>query len=74
MSELLQLLISVLAGSFALPAGLLPSIFLFRDLANGIDASASAKRAYAWTLWGGLAVAWIVGAVLAYLLLDVLFD
>lgn len=61
-----KLLISIFIGMLALPVGILPSIFLFRDLANGTDASENAKTRYAWTLWGGMAVSWILGVVVVW--------
>ena len=73
MAEIVQIVIAVLLGAFALPFGLLPSIFLFRGLANGTDGSDATKRAYAWTLWLGLAAAWIAGAGLVHALLELAF-
>ena len=73
MPEALQIALSVGAGFFALPFGLLPSIFLFRDLANGTDATERTKTAYAWTLWTGLAAAWAIGSLVAYGLLELVF-
>ena len=57
-------------GFLALPLGLLPSVFAFRALADGRDASARTKRFYAWTVWGGLALAWTLGAAIAYAILS----
>ena len=47
---------------FALPFGLLPSIFLFRDLANGIDSTGRTERLYRLTVWTGLIAAYAVAA------------
>ena len=68
-------LIAVAAGlgTVALPLGLLPSVLLFRDLADGVDDRASAKRAYAIAVWGGLAAAWLLGWLASYALLSALF-
>ncbi len=61
-----KFLISVVVGMLAIPVGILPSIFLFRDLANGTDASENAKSRYAWTLWGGMAIAWVFGTFVVW--------
>lgn len=66
---LLMLVLAIVLGMGALPLGILPSIFLFRDLANGTDASEKSKRRYAFVLWSGLAFAWIVGTLLALFVL-----
>jgi hypothetical protein len=68
-----KFLISLLVGMLALPVGILPSIFLFRDLANGTDASENAKTRYAWTLWGGMALAWIIGAFIVWWVLGMVW-
>lgn len=46
-----------------MPLGLLPSILLFRDLANGVDSTPATKRRYAIVLWGGLLLAWVAGTI-----------
>jgi len=66
---LIKLLICLFVGMLALPIGILPSIFLFRDLANGTDASEGAKFRYALTLWGGMAIAWVLGAMIVWMVL-----
>ena len=61
-----KFLISIVIGMLAIPIGILPSIFMFRDLANGTDASESAKTRYGWTLWGGMAISWVSGAIVVW--------
>jgi hypothetical protein len=68
-----KFLISLLVGMLALPVGILPSIFLFRDLANGTDASENAKARYAWTLWGGMVLAWIIGTFIVWWVLGMVW-
>ena len=52
---------SLVLGVFAVPLGLLPSLFLFRDLANGVDRGEAAERRYRWSVWGGLLGAYTLG-------------
>lgn len=65
--------LSIALGFLLTPFGLLPSILLFRDLANGTDGSERSKRAYATTLWCGLAGVWVVASALIYASLLFLF-
>ena len=48
--------VSLLLAIFALPFGLLPSVLLFRGLANGTDGSNASKKLYAISVWTGLLV------------------
>ncbi len=61
---------SLVTGMLGIPLGILPSIFLFRDLANGLDTSEATKRAYALTLWVGMAVGWLMGAVATWFAIE----
>ena len=65
MTSALTLLLAALAGVFVAPLGLVPSIVIFRDLANGNATDASTERRYAIVVWGGVAAAWCVGGLLA---------
>ncbi len=62
--DTLALISCAFIGLLATPFGLLPSVLLFRDLANGLDTSASRKRAYGWSVWGGLGLTWLVATAL----------
>lgn len=68
----LQIVVCVVLGMLAIPLGIFPSIFLFRDLANGTDGSDRSKRIYAFVLWGGMALAWLLGAAIAWNLIEAL--
>ncbi|MEO0546806.1 MAG: hypothetical protein AAF035_07650 [Pseudomonadota bacterium] len=68
-----RLAISVFLGMMGMPFGMVPSIVLFRELANGTDATEATKKRYAWTLWGGLAAGWIIAASLVWWLLSRVF-
>ena len=61
--QLIVIIVSVVVGAMAMPLGLLPSILLYRDLADGKDATPGRKRAYRLTVFGGLAVAWFLGTI-----------
>ena len=67
-----KFVVSLFFGLLALPLGLLPSIFLFRDLANGVDASPRSKRLYAWSLWLGMVLAWLLASWLFWTLFTLL--
>ncbi|MDD9909811.1 MAG: hypothetical protein OXR62_08980 [Ahrensia sp.] len=69
-----KILASLITGMLAIPFGILPSILLFRDLANGVDTSERAKRTYAVTLWGGMIVSWALGSWIAWLILGAVFS
>ena len=70
---LAKLLASIITGMLGIPLGILPSIFLFRDLANGVDTSEQTKRAYAITLWTGMAVGWLLATIAAWFIIDFVF-
>ena len=61
MLAFLVIAISVLLGAAAMPLGLLPAILLFRDLADGKDATPARKRAYRAATVLGMLVAWALG-------------
>ncbi|MEL6968005.1 MAG: hypothetical protein AAGM04_11545 [Pseudomonadota bacterium] len=61
-----RLIASVVLGTMGLPFGLLPSILIFRGLANGTDADAAIKQRYKWTLWGGLVAGWTLGIAVVW--------
>jgi len=65
-STSVQVIISALLGMMGMPFGMLPSILLFRDLANGTDASEATKKRYAWTLWGGIAFGWLIATCIIW--------
>ena len=73
MIDLLIAFLSLALGSLFLPLGLLPSILLFRDLADGTDRRTSRERSYAFAVWGGLLAAWIGGTLISYVMLRTLF-
>ncbi len=62
----IALLVCSLLGLTAMPLGLLPSVLLFTDVANGTDTSARRKAAYNWTVWVGLFAAWLLAAGTLY--------
>ncbi len=63
----------VVTGMLGIPLGILPSIFLFRDLANGVDTSEQTKRAYAFTLWTGMAIGWLTMTALTWFAISRVF-
>ncbi len=63
---LTKLFASLVTGMLGIPIGILPSIFLFRDLANGVDSSEQTKRNYATTLWVGMIAGWLFFAVISW--------
>ncbi|MGI9366630.1 MAG: hypothetical protein ACR2O8_15715 [Rhizobiaceae bacterium] len=68
-----KLFASLVTGMLGIPIGILPSVFLFRDLANGVDDSAAAKRNYALTLWLGMLAGWIIASLLSWSVITYLF-
>ena len=70
---LTKIFASAVTGMLGIPIGILPSIFLFRGLANGVDDSEATKRNYALTLWGGMLCAWIVASMIAWWFISFLF-
>ncbi|MGI9355837.1 MAG: hypothetical protein ACR2PF_11850 [Rhizobiaceae bacterium] len=68
-----KLLASIVTGMLGIPLGILPSVLLFRDLANGVDTSEQSKRAYAVTLWTGMAVGWLLTTIVAWFVIDFIF-
>lgn len=58
------LAVALVGGVFAAPFGLLPSILLFRGLANGVDATPRMEARYSRTVWGGLLAAYLAGVAL----------
>ena len=71
---LTKLFASVITGMLGIPLGILPSIFLFRGLANGLDESEKTKRNYALVLWGGMVLGWIFAGIASWVVLGALFD
>ena len=70
---LTKLFASIVTGMLGIPLGMLPSILLFRGLADGVDESPATKRAYARVLWGGMVIGWLVASGLAWLIITYLF-
>lgn len=70
--DALALIACFVVGLAATPFGLLPSVLLFRDVANGTDTSAGRKMAYGWCVWIGLAVSWALAIVALYAVYRVL--
>ena len=68
-----KILASIVTGMLGIPLGILPSIFLFRDLANGLDTSEKTKRAYAVTLWTGMALGWLIATVATWFVIGFVF-
>ena len=58
---LIKIFASAVTGMLGIPIGMLPSVLLFRDLADGVNATEASKKAYARVLWGGMLLGWIVG-------------
>ncbi len=63
--------ISCLIGMLGVPVGILPSVFLFRGLANGADAHPQTKHRYAITLWGGMFIGWLLASYITWRLIGV---
>ena len=59
---MLLIAFAIIAGMLAVPLGMLPSILLFRDLADGKTSSERTERAYAIVLWSGIILAWLTGS------------
>ena len=70
---LTKLFASLVTGMMGIPIGILPSIFLFRDLANGVDDGPAVKRNYAMTLWLGMLAGWIIASLLSWQVITYLF-
>ena len=70
---LAKLLASVVTGMLGIPIGILPSVLLFRGLADGVDASNATKKAYGFVLWGGMLAGWLCGSLLTWLIISFLF-
>ncbi|MEP1206423.1 MAG: hypothetical protein ABJM29_17715 [Rhizobiaceae bacterium] len=70
---LIKLFASLVTGMLGIPIGMLPSVLFFRDLANGVDVSEASKASYARVLWGGMLAGWLVGSVVAWLIISFLF-
>jgi len=64
--DLTLLALSAFIGLLGMPIGILPSIFLFRDLANGTDSSEKTKRTYSFVLWGGIFLGWLVATFISW--------
>ena len=70
---LIKIFASAVTGMLGIPLGMLPSILLFRDVANGVDVSEAAKRRYAAVLWGGMLAGWIGGSLLVWVIITSVF-
>lgn len=70
---LIKLFACLVTGLLGVPLGILPSVFLFRGLADGVDESEQTKRNYALTLWSGMLAGWIVMSCITWFVLTFLF-
>jgi len=68
----LKAILSVVIGALGMPVGMLPSILLFRGLANGVDGGVAVKRAYGIVLWGGILLGWAACTAASWWLLSAL--
>ena len=68
-----KLLASLVTGMLGIPFGMLPSILLYRGLANGLDGSDEAKLRYARTLWVGMILGWILASLASWYIITALF-
>ena len=68
-----KLFASLITGMMAIPLGMLPSIMLFRRLADGVDDNPQTKRRYAQVLWGGMALGWLLGSLASWLIISLVF-
>lgn len=73
MLVLIKIFASLVTGMLGIPLGMLPSIFLYRDLANGTDSSEETKQAYEYTLWAGMVAGWLATSLLCWWVLGWLF-
>ncbi|MEP0944243.1 MAG: hypothetical protein ABJH63_19610 [Rhizobiaceae bacterium] len=70
---LIKIFASVVTGMLGIPLGMLPSVLLFRGLADGVDDNASTKRRYAQVLWGGMIMGWILASVICWVIISSVF-
>jgi len=70
---LTKLFASLVTGMLGIPIGILPSVFLFRDLSNGLDDAERTKTLHALTLWGGMLIGWLAVSVVSWIILTKLF-
>ena len=70
---LIKIFASVVTGMLGIPLGMLPSVLLFRGLADGVDDNASTKRRYAQVLWGGMIMGWILASVICWVIISTVF-
>ena len=70
---LIKIFASVVTGMLGIPLGMLPSILLFRGLADGVDDDAATKKRYALVLWGGMVLGWILASAVCWVIISSLF-
>lgn len=71
---LIKLFACVTTGMLGIPLGMLPSVLLFRDLADGVNATQGTKKLYAKVLWGGMLAGWIIVTFVTWLIISYLFE
>ena len=70
---LIKIFASVVTGMLGIPLGMLPSILLFRGLADGVDDDAATKRRYAQVLWGGMILGWLLSSWISWEIISLVF-
>ncbi|NKB53281.1 MAG: hypothetical protein GKR97_13835, partial [Rhizobiaceae bacterium] len=69
---LVKIFACAVTGMLGIPIGMLPSVLLFRNLADGVNVTEARKKAYAHVLWGGMVLGWIIGCGAAWLIISYL--
>ena len=70
---LIKIFASVVTGMLGIPLGMLPSVFMFRGLADGVDDDAATKKRYAYVLWGGMVLGWILASIISWVIISSVF-
>ncbi len=70
MTYWLTLSATIIVAAMVVPFGMLPSILIFRDVANGTDVGPIRKRLSGVVLWGGILFSWVVATLLVFNLLE----
>ena len=70
---LIKIFASVVTGMLGIPLGMLPSVLLFRGLADGVDDDTATKRRYAQVLWGGMILGWLLATWISWEIISLVF-
>ena len=70
---LIKIFASVVTGMLGIPLGMLPSVLLFRGLADGVDDDTATKRRYAQVLWGGMILGWLLASWISWEIISLVF-